>query len=469
MNVLEEGSMSGAGRNRRGHQLITMSVAAALPGLLSPRLTSTVAGQDVGSTQSASGGADLTDALRFRSEFGLDTDLGYVELLDSTTAPSAEFGIALSSDEEALMERRGAIPAELGKIRAYRASHPDIWGGAWLSYPTELAAGYSLRLNVAVTGDPGTVESDLKGDVPYDVELVVTTVKHTELDLNTVVDRVSQDGSWFKSIGTTYESASTRFPDDVVEIAVSDAASPLVSAIQARYGTDLVRVVQGDPVEGDSCTRTTCGPPWKGGLKIYRSSTIWCTSGYVVNHYDPHLGEYIYALLTAGHCGDGTWRLGSGSGTVIGTTSANYFGPGSAADAQIIPIALANSSNIILSGTASCNPCSQVSIVAREGATTDFVGETVCNNGAYSGIKCGSITSTNWNFYFTDCGCTLPRMRQATYMRHAGDSGGPVTTPGNTAEGSHTDHQVIGGTDYAAFSQIWEIENASGYWVVLSP
>ncbi len=409
-----------------------------------------------------------TEALRFRTEFGLSTDRSYIASLEASTQPSVLFGVPLTASEEKLMVRRSAIPSELAKVREYGSAHAATWGGMWLTYPPDLPAGISLQLNVAVTSDAIAMQSAILALAPADVAVVATRVKHTEGELDAVLDEVSKDAEFFDSLGTTYYSGATMLPENAVEIDVSTVTDAATAAADARYGADTVRLVPAGPVGGDSCTRSqnppsgNCGPPWRGGLTIYPATNgNYCTSGFVVRKFTT---SYVYALWTAGHCQNNTWHQGSQTGTLIGTTSANYFANNSAADVQVIPISAANASNSFIDDGPTCTICHVFNVTAKEGHDADGVGDTVCNHGAISGTKCGTITSTNVNF--TYLGVNLVRMRRASYTRNPGDSGGPITSFSGTAEGSHTHYQVISNVQYAIFSQVWEMEQASGFMLL---
>jgi hypothetical protein len=79
------------------------------------------------------------------------------------------------------------------------------------------------------------------------------------------------------------------------------------------------------------------------------------------------------------------------------------------------------------------------------------------------GTKCGIINSTNVPLSYD--GADLVRLRRATYARQPGDSGGPVTLGSSDAEGSHVHYKFVNGITYAYYSQVWEMESASGYSV----
>ncbi len=66
-------------------------------------------------------------------------------------------------------------------------------------------------------------------------------------------------------------------------------------------------------------------------------------------------------------------------------------------------------------------------------------------------------------------GVHLVRMRRGTYSRMSGDSGGPVTQLTEEAIGSHTHYVTISGVQYAMYSHVWEMEQASGYSIYEGP
>lgn len=97
-------------------------------------------------------------------------------------------------------------------------------------------------------------------------------------------------------------------------------------------------------------------------------------------------------------------------------------------------------------------------------------GNTVCNEGAFTGKTCGTIRDTNYTFTWEDEGVTLFNFRRATYARQPGDSGGPVwTTVGSKAVGSHTHFENIGGTNYPVYAHVYWATQYTGYSVNITP
>lgn len=409
---------------------------------------------------------DLSSAVDFRTSYGLDADPEWVDSVATWHGVSTHFGTPLTPGEEALMVRRAMIPAELDRLREYRNANKDLWGGMWLTYPRPLPDGVSLVQNIAVTHGANDLREKLQALVPSDVLVNVVEVSHTEAELDAVIDDVAQSApAFFANLGTEYYSAAVKPASNSAEIAIRDATPEIVDAARQRFGAGIVTAVAGGPVLPDACSRTTCGPPWMGGLKIYPSvNTNWCTSGFVARKWSATYQEWLYALWTAGHCDSYTWRRGSSSGTLIGTTQGLWYANNTAVDIQTIPIDDSVSSHIFIEGASSCSAsCVFRFVAAKEGHNTDQVGQNVCNHGAKSGTQCGPITNTNFTLDYQ--GVTTIRMRTANYSRNAGDSGGPVTSWTTTAEGSHTHYNLTNGD--AVFSQIWEIEQLSGWQVFL--
>jgi hypothetical protein len=415
-------------------------------------------------------GAELDEAIRFRAEMGLGTDRAAVEELIALGSVSPLFDVALTSDEETLLLARGRIQSELD-LGAFRAAHRSVLGGLWLSYPPGGTPDHALTVNVALTGNDSIVADQLASLLPDGADLAMHEVRFTEADLDALHPLIAGDQHFFRSIGSKFYAAFTDVRENVVVIVVPPFDAKTEAAILDRFGEGLVRVVSGGPVQPDVCTRSNCGPPWRGGLKIARSGGQ-CTSNFIVKKWvSPN---WTYALWTAGHCGNAQWRMGTTSGPIIGTTAANHFGDLSDADVQVIPISAVQADDDYITGTPGCggvpgNPCGMWDVTAKHGTAGDMVGEMIRNSGAFSGTKNGTVASTNFTFTWEEEGVTLLRQRLGTYTRMSGDSGGPVTalTSGGytVATGLHSHFEDIGSTQYAVYSNVGETEQISG-WVV---
>jgi hypothetical protein len=421
--------------------------------------------------EAASSDSDLHEALRIRAERGLETNLEFVEALAASTPPSAMFGIPLAPAEEGLLRESVRIHDELGPLKQFEHEHSNVWGGTWLTYPVGRTKDHATSIHIALLRDSHVGEADLAALIPAGAELVLHEAQYTEADLNGRQLKVLNDSEFFRSIGTELYSVGTSVQDNRLSLVVSNADERIVAAILEHFPPEMVKVVQGGPVEPDTCSRTGCGPPWRAGLKIYGPTTTdQCTLGFTGRKFV--FEEWVYVLWTAGHCYGGTWHLGSPSGTTIGSTITDYLRNGSSFDIQTISVSDTQLDDDFLYGSATCTTCLQLDVGAKEAMDADFVGEWVVNNGARSGSQSGSILETHAAAYglldpYTGHTYMVSNLRRASYTRMLGDSGGPVLTHNGAvtdrAVGSHTDHQTWGGSDTALYTHIALIEAITGY------
>jgi hypothetical protein len=181
-------------------------------------------------------------------------------------------------------------------------------------------------------------------------------------------------------------------------------------------------------------------------------------------------GTSPYGVWTAGHCGTGTWKQGTTSGTTIGTTvpGTNMSFSGSTADVQVLAIPASQKTNRYIADTATCNPCNTPAMTGtpvQQPFNGDEPGDSVCGNGAFTGRTCGIIKDVDVDEFEYPAGILLYNQRRATYVRAAGDSGGPVVASiGLDAAGNHVHYTTISGIVYPIYSHVWEM-SLSGYRV----
>jgi hypothetical protein len=197
------------------------------------------------------------------------------------------------------------------------------------------------------------------------------------------------------------------------------------AAFEAVFG-DGIELTQALPSFAGS--RNSDSAPWYGGDRINRTGES-CTSGFSVAS-----GSSRYEL-SAGHCGSGTWKVGSGT---LGTTHSLIF-VNNGLDTQII-----SASSVAGRVYDSCLTCS--SSTAIKGRWDPAVGDNLCFDGSVSTWFCGNnVTATELCIHFgnignTDCHLTRATNTNGQLISQPGDSGGPVvlSTSSTTAYGSGT-------------------------------
>jgi len=410
----------------------------------------------------------VSDAVRVRAELGLSTDLGGIGSLLADSTADRRLGTPLAPAESRLMEARATIQRALQPMRDRLALSAESFAGHWLSYPTGGTIDNALTVNVNVVAGKESAASDLSALVPKNATLQLHTVPYSWSQLEAVRMALREDEGWFPSaLGTRLRATETDVINNEVVVYVTDASPGSARAIEQHFGLGKVRVETYEGGGDDACTRTNCGPPWVGGVKIYRvSAGNTCTLGFIVKKGSTS----TYGIWTAGHCGTGTWKQGSSTGTTIGTTIAgsNRSVDGSTADIQIIGIPASQKTPKYIADTASCNPCNTPAFSGsqvQQPFNGDEVGDSVCNDGYVTGHSCGVIQSTNIDNFPYPAGIHLFNQRRATYVRNPGDSGGGVVAAiGLDAAGSHVHYQIVSGVNRPIYSHVWEM-SLSGFYV----
>ncbi|MDN3025843.1 S1 family peptidase [Streptomyces sp. S.PB5] len=143
-----------------------------------------------------------------------------------------------------------------------------------------------------------------------------------------------------------------------------------------------------------------------GGDAVYASG--WrCSAGVNVQ------SGSTYYFITAGHCTEGasTWYTSSARSTTIGPTAATSF-PGN--DFGLVRYA---NSAVPHPGT--------IGSVEITGATTAYIGQSVCRRGSTTGVRCGRVTGLNATVNYGG-GEVVSGLIQTNICAEPGDSGGPL-------------------------------------------
>lgn len=391
--------------------------------------------------------------IRFRTDLGLRADVPYVEgLANAAGVVASEYGYLLTESESRFLERREAARDELGPIRETLEGRAPGFAGMYLDNAAAYAHDVALSLVVMFTVDAEQYRPAITALMPAHSELRLVEVQHSYADLLDVLARVNEDRDWHQRLGIEVRLAGVDEPRNRVLLGISRPDEGAAAALASRYGPSMVYIyVAGEP-ELDACTRANCPTPWPAGLKISTNGGWSCTSGY---SYQASSGNWY--MGTAGHCPGDRWYH---NGTFMGATPAgkNRFVSGSYADIQAFDIVNANHSNVVLTGTAGCNPCMFRTMTARQSVGGDIVGDTTCSSGYATGSNCGVLKIRLTDFLYK--GKLLHNQRVADYTRHGGDSGAPIFR-GTLALGSHV-HFQPDPTEWAVYSHIYWSETELG-------
>jgi hypothetical protein len=441
--------------------LATMGLLCAVP--------RTAAADETLGVAASPAGIAMADAVRVRGELGLDVDAGPISALLADPSADRRLGTPLSAREIKLMEARATIQRTLQPLRDRLAASTDAFAGHWLSYPTGGTVDNAVTVNVNVVSGHDAEASDLRALVPSNATVELHGVPFSGRQLLDVRMALRADENWFKNaLGTRLLMTETDVIHNQVVVYVAESNAGIAQAIEQHFGSGKVRVETLDGGGVDACTRLNCGPPWVGAVKIARvGAGNLCTLGVTVRKPS----SSTYGMWTAGHCGSGTWKQGSTNGATIGATvsGSNHSVDGSTADVQVIAITASTKTNKYIADTASCNPCNTPALTGtqvQQGFNADEVGDSVCDNGAFTGRSCGTIQSTDVDNFEYPAGIHLFNQRRATYVRNGGDSGAPVVASiGLDVAGNHVHYVTISGVNRPIYSHVWEMSLVTGYYV----
>lgn len=176
-------------------------------------------------------------------------------------------------------------------------------------------------------------------------------------------------------------------------------------------------------------SRQNDSPPWKGGIRT-KSGSALCSTAFAVLRGSTGL------VLTAHHCDPTANKaVTDGAGQTIAPGGASVSSVPSIDSQLLDPSASPATTGKIYTGAYNSNTRASV-----KGWAKNYIGNTVCNNGATSGTRCGKVT---------DDADTIPGLSGSFYIRATatsgwmsagGDSGGPwtaATSGGVIARGVH--------------------------------
>lgn len=355
--------------------------------------------------------------LEFRSTFGLPVEIDRITavMVERPNNGSAEmYGLFLTEEEMAEMKRREELSVLGDQVREIARAWDGgaEYGGQWIDH---LQGGV---LVVATTGDVHVAEGKLRSVILRSQDLRVVKVDHSLTELEQVMATIaslhprSDDG-----LNQIYIDEVAN----VVEVVVDDPATFDAGPVAA----EAVRIVAGGRFEeiADPNSTYTSG---RGGIDIGVYTTTgtggkWCTYGFNVWR------SGSAAMITAGHCSDGTTSAliadisvdvkQPQGGTLRANNAVAYRRLSSVADAMYIITSYASNNCYITTASS----CTQITSTKANGS--DQVGDTVCGGLAATGIyKCGTLEARGISGY-SPKGVWMTNLRRWNLVNPSGDSG----------------------------------------------
>jgi hypothetical protein len=189
----------------------------------------------------ASTDASTATAIRFRQEFGLQSDIEYVLAVASNPQASLDYGVPLLPDEVSELESRNSMATEAVPIlEDYGSRNPEEYGGVFQDQQTGgvLVMSFTQRLDYHIP----RVWDELWPEAPGAL-VRFRKVDHSEVELTALLERISSDIPSWTAQGIEIVVAAMDIQGNNVEIDVLNATADADERLAAEYGADWIRVV----------------------------------------------------------------------------------------------------------------------------------------------------------------------------------------------------------------------------------
>lgn len=227
--------------------LLLAGCAPVGPESLAP---ATVPPSAVASPSSSLTEAEIEDAVRFRSEFGLPSDRAWVEQVAADPASAeglAMFGIPLLQAEMAdLLARIGSQRDITPVIMRYGATQPDSWAGLFI----DQAAGGAVVAQF--TRDLERHERRLRALLPAGASFEVREVRWTRAELDRFAGEIITEQDWFTTLGLEFYAAEVEEEGNLVRVRYRGVRDEREGVIAAHFGSPDWLLLVATP------------PPWTG-------------------------------------------------------------------------------------------------------------------------------------------------------------------------------------------------------------
>lgn len=301
-------------------------------------------------------------------------------------------------DEEAATAQVGETAAISALQTALATSYPRSFAGLWVDHDP-----YSI--NVAFTaGTDATGVAALVKAAGLETTPIVKSVPYSLSDLNQVV--TSLQGLGIKA------DLNIDIRENQVEVNVTDAVSATSAIANASVDTNAVTVEQVPSLAQPTTTIY-------GGLGGSNTNQQWqgCPSGFDVQQRVGGPDDLIYGFITAGHCTNTMSYMGV---TLPYVASCYQLGCDSQFHTQ---------ASFAVSPRFYSHPGTLSYVTSTTGWISEYVGETVCKFGEYTGYACGTISSKSEVPGYVPharAEFTLVTNNCTSDLVHGGDSGSPV-------------------------------------------
>jgi hypothetical protein len=207
-------------------------IVATSCGPTSPSIDTSASGNAASASPALADGEideETLAAIRIRTEYGLRSDLAWIQQVAKDPTATTEFGAPLLPAETAELFARGErAHAIIPIIQGYLDEHPDVFGGLWI----DQARGGIVTVSFTDDLDPHreVLLALLKGRGV----VAVVPARFSEAEMRRLQDRVAADDDWFAKIPAQFQSVGYNVMTGKLEIGVS-SANPNAAALIVEH------------------------------------------------------------------------------------------------------------------------------------------------------------------------------------------------------------------------------------------
>lgn len=378
-----------------GRRLAFLAVLVSI-GLLAP-------------TPSAAGAGPVPGEIALRVALGLSTDALHLAAVHADPSGSAELGIPLDAEEAADVRRRAALQDEISEYKQTFQTRSGFAG----FYVDQKGGGELVIMVTSPAQESAVAWANAR---PEGTSVRIEVVSRTYDELVRLAARINADRAQLMSRGVELNSVWVDEPANQVVVTAHPLTDDMRKIVRSTYPD--VTVVDEPPPELAACvSRSNCTNPLRAGIWVTFSGGGACTSNFVARNAGSTLDIY---LITAGHCALLSERAYH-NGVQIGNVVRRDWRQEGFTDSLAIDVTESQKSNLVYLTNES-----MLSITSRQSPTADYIGQIICQSGAVSTIRCGTLVNTDEAAGFG--GVLLYHVRRVNGMvvQH-GDSGAPTT------------------------------------------
>lgn len=344
--------------------------------------------------------------IKVRTELGFNSDSNFIKDINNNIKYKDKkkyYGIALTDEEEADLNKRQKQIDEAGKIKEdVQIKYSDSYGGMYFEH---LKNNGTLRIATTKKGSHAELEKEIKSSHldQEKVEFYYVDLSYQQLlELQKKINTYLFDN--YKEI-VAYTNIDEQ--ENKVIVALYDHDNNVESRLNNTIDSKSFRI---ETVKRQDVKETAL----RGGDQI--SNNI----GDCTGAFSAKLGVNYY-FITAAHC----FQMGdtvTSNGTQIGTVTQRSL-PATAhyqkkTDSEGISISASNASSYVTTNQFGANKYNAVMNAGGE-----VVGTFVCKTGISTGVTCGTITGTN---AYQIIGYWVGPLTSTSVSATFGDSGGPL-------------------------------------------